>query len=259
MSSIIKQTDGVLKVFALLLIITIGCSGIYAARGLYADGSFWLVEMLPRGGFFIFDPHRAYAQVLVQLPVAAAIWFDIHNLNTLIRLHSFGFVGMPLLFWLIAMLLHARNTLFWFFLMAFSVSYLRSNFFAAGEFSTAYSLTALCAAILCRQQINAWLAALLLLASVVLTRAYEATLFLGAFLAILTLLRLVLIKDDRPSVRVVLFVAVIIFLMASALGANSILFQRSYDGQGTANLGAFKEIHLLYLVLDSLGCRCCSG
>jgi hypothetical protein len=41
----------------------------------------------------------------------------------------------------------------------------------------------------------------------------------------------------------------IIFLIASALGANSIFFQRVYDGPGTANLGAIKEIHLLYLIL----------
>ena len=76
----------------------IAIAGVYAARGMHSDGSFWLVEMLPRGGFYIFDPHRAYVQVLVQAPVAFAIWLGVLDLNTLIRVHSFGFVGVPVIF-----------------------------------------------------------------------------------------------------------------------------------------------------------------
>ena len=244
-----KNTDRALKVIAISIILVVGMTGIYAARGLYADGSYWLIEMLPRGGFYIFDSHRAYAQILVQAPVALALWLQVSDLNVLIRLHSLGSVGVPLLFWLVALLLHVRTKFFWFFLLAFSVSYLRSNFFAAGEFSSAYGLTALCTAILFQQKIGYVLAALLLVAAVALTRSYEATLLLGAFLVAVVTLRLMQMKNERMGVKLALVGSMLAFLFAVYLGANSVFFQRSYDGTGAANLGALREIHLLYLLL----------
>ena len=69
-----ESIDRSLKFLAMAIIVLIAIVGVYAARGMYSDGSFWLVEMLPRGGIYIFDPHRAYVQVLVQAPVALAIW-----------------------------------------------------------------------------------------------------------------------------------------------------------------------------------------
>jgi hypothetical protein len=104
-----QNIEKICKAAALVIILLTGVAGVYTARGLYADGSFWLVEMLPRGGFFIFDIYRAYAQVLVQLPVVLAISLHVSDLNTLIRMHSFGFIGIPILFWLGALLLHMRS------------------------------------------------------------------------------------------------------------------------------------------------------
>jgi hypothetical protein len=255
-----QNIEKICKVAALALILLTGVAGVYTARGLYADGSFWLVEMLPRGGFFIFDTYRAYVQVLVQLPVVLAISLQVSDLNTLIRVHSFGFIGIPILFWLGALLLHMRSRLFWFFLMAFSVSFLRSNFFAAGEFSTAYSLTAICAAILLKPYINAWLALVLLAAALVLTHSYEATLFLGAFLAILSIIHLFKTPHESWGIKLCVLLAFFIFLAAVYVGADSTFFQRSYDGRGTANLGALKEIHLLYLILmPAVAAILCSG
>ena len=246
MSETLEKT---LKIFSIFLILLICMTGVYSARGLYADGSYWLVEMLPRGGFYIFDPHREYVQRLVQIPVALAIWLGTLDLNLLIRLHNLGFIGLPLIFWIGALALHFRNNLFWLFLMAFSVSYLRSNFFAAGEFSTAYAMTAFCAAILLRQQLNFLLALLLLFTSICLTHSYEATLFLGAFLAALTLIRLFKIPTNTNTVRIILVICVVVFLISLYVGARSVFQERAYSGSSTANLGALAEIHLLYLIL----------
>jgi hypothetical protein len=241
-------TDRLLKLFTFAVIILIGLTGVYAARGLYSDGAYWLVEMLPRGGFYIFDPHRAYVQALVQAPVALAIWFGVLDLNSLIRLHSFGFVGVPLIFWMGALALQFRSRLFWLFLMAFTVSYLRSNFFAAGEFSVAYGMTAFCTSVLLRQQISYLQAALMVVAAVVLTHSYEATLFLGVFLALLSVVRLMKVQSDHRGIRILILLAVVIFLIAAFVGGRSALFQRAYDGKGVANLRALADIHFLYLV-----------
>ncbi|CAN1568589.1 hypothetical protein MCERE10_03861 [Burkholderiaceae bacterium] len=244
-----ESIDRGLKVLALTAIFLIAMTGVYAARGLYSDGSFWLVEMLPRGGFYIFDPHRAYVQVLVQAPVAFAIWLGSLDLNLLIRLHSFGFVGVPIIFWLGALMLQFRTKLFWFFLMAFTVSYLRSNFFAAGEFSTAYGLTAFCVAVLLKEKVSLLNAVLMFFSAIALTHSYEATIFLGVFLAAIAVVRLVKVPDDRLAVRIVLYALIAIFLLSIYVGARSTFFQRSYDGKGAANLSALTEIHLLYLMV----------
>ena len=163
--------DRLLKPFALAVILLIGIAGVYAARGMYSDGSFWLVEILPRGGFYLADPHRKYVLALVQAPVALAIWLGTLDLNTLIRVHSFGFVGVPLVFWMGALILQYKDRLFWFFLMAFTVSYLRSNFFAAGEFSVAYGMTAFCTSVLLRQKITRSQAVLMVLTAIALTHS----------------------------------------------------------------------------------------
>jgi hypothetical protein len=241
--------DRSLKFLALAIIVLIATAGVYAARGMYSDGSFWLVEMLPRGGFYIFDPHRAYVQVLVQAPVALAIWLGTLDLNLLIRLHSFGFIGVPIIFWLGALMLQFRTRLFWFFLMAFTVSYLRSNFFSAGEFSTAYGLTAFCAAVLLRERISQLQALLMIFAAIVLTHSYEATLFLGTFLTLVAVVRLVRVPEDQKTIKAFIFFAIVIFVVSAYVGGYSTFFQRSYDGKGAANLSALAEIHLLYLMI----------
>lgn len=244
-----QTSDRLLKLFTLAVIILIGSTGIYAARGLYSDGAYWLVEMLPRAGFYIFDPHRAYVQALVQAPVALAIWFGVLDLNSLIRLHSFGFVAVPLIFWIGALALQFRNRLFWLFLMALTVSYLRSNFFAAGEFSVAYGMTAFCAAVLLREQVRYLQAALLVVTAIGLTHSYEATLFLGAFLTVLAIVRLAMVPSDRRGIRILILLALFVFLISIYVGGRSVFFQRAYDGKGAANFGALTDIHFLYLIL----------
>jgi hypothetical protein len=242
-------TDRLLKTFTLGVIALVCISGTYAARGLYADGAAWLVSMLSEGGFNIFDPHRAYVQVLVQAPVALGIWLGVSDLNSLTRIHSFGFVGVPLIFWVGALALHFKSRLFWFFLLACTVSYLRSNFFAAGEFSVAYGMTAFCAAVLLRQQVSYPQAVLMVATAIGLTHSYEATLFLGAFLTVLAIVRLMLVPSDRRGIRILILLAVFVFLISIYVGGRSVFFQRAYDGKGAANLGALTDIHFLYLIL----------
>jgi hypothetical protein len=248
MDAMSQTIDYFLKLLSLTVIILIGVTGVYAARGLYSDGAYWLVEMLPQGGFYIFDPHRAYVQALVQAPVALALWLGVLDLNSLIRFHSFGFVGVPLVFWIGALSLQFKNRLFWLFLMAFTVSYLRSNFFAAGEFSVGYAMTAFCVSVLLRQQISYLQASLMVVTAIILTHSYEATLFLGLFLASLSVVRLVKVQSDRRSIRILILLAVLLFLISAYVGGRSALFQRAYDGKGAANLGALADIHFLYLI-----------
>ena len=245
----ITKVDSRLRRIAMLLIVFIGISGVYSARGLYSDGSHWLIEMLPRGGFFIFDPHRAFVQILEELPVVTAIWLGVLDLNVLIRAHSFGFIAIPLAFWLGALWLHTRTNLFWFFILAFSVSYLRSGFFAAGEFSTAYAMTAFCAAILLSQRISYLNGSLLVGTAIILIYSYEATAFLGIFLTVLVALRVLNHLENNIFNKLLMLFSAIIFMYGAYRGAQSMFFLRAYDASGPANFSAFAEIHLLYLMI----------
>ena len=244
--------DKLLKIYSLVIIIIIGATGVYAARGLYADGSFWLFEILNRGGFNIFDPHRSYVQILVQSPVVAAIWLDILDLNALLRIHSFGFVGVPLIFWIGALVLQFGNRLFWFFLIAFTVTYLRSNFFAAGEFSVAYGMTAFCASVLLRREVTFIQLILVVLTAIGLTHSYEATFFLGSFLVVLSIIRLLKVETDKPVIRALIMLSIGVFLISVYVGGRSIFFQRSYRANDVSNFSALTEIHLLYLIVIPL-------
>jgi len=241
--------DKSLKIFSLSIIFIICITGVYSARGLYADGAFWLVEMLPRNGFYIFDPHREFAQRIVQLPIALAIWFGILDLNFLIRLQSFCFIGIPLIFWVGALCLHFRSNLFWFFLIAFTVSFLRTNFFAVSEFNSSYGMTAFCAAILMRQHLKVNLALLMLLTSILLIYTYESTLLSGLFLIALTLLRLFKVSSDTVAIRIFLKICLIPFIISVYVGSRSVFHERTFDGASTANLGAFTEVHFLFLLI----------
>ena len=89
----------------------------------------------------------------------------------------------------------------------------------------------------------------MVLTAFVLTYSYEATLFLGAFLAVLAGIRLCKVPSDQRSIRMLVFLSLLIFLISVYVGGRSTFFERTYNGKGAANLSALTEIHLLYLVL----------
>src|SRR5262249_41929381 len=121
------------KIFILFAMLGLGLTGVYAARGLYADGSHSLFSILTSNDYFAdFDKPRLYGLIITQTPVVLAIKLGVKDLNFLIRLHSLGLVAIQLGFWISALLLQIKKTFFWLFVLAFAVSYLSSGFFAIG-------------------------------------------------------------------------------------------------------------------------------
>lgn len=58
-----------------------------------------------------------------------AMHAGVDNVAMLIRLQSFGLIGIPLLLWISALLISFRSERFWYFCLAFAVSYLSAGFF----------------------------------------------------------------------------------------------------------------------------------
>ena len=248
----IKKPDLGGRLFVFILISTLAVAGTYVAFGLYADGSFYLLNVLRSRGFSVFQS-RAFAQVATQAPVVFAMKIGIHDLNALIRIHSFGLIAIPLGFWLAALLLQIKTDLFWLFVVAFSVSYLTSGFDAAGEYNLAYGVTAFGASCLLRDTRVGLLGGLTLaLAGVIAISAYEAMVFLGPLLFIIALWRLKASKVDS-TVFSKATVALAAFLFAASFGVSLmfIIFPRDPQNLASAALlrPMLKTVHFIYIVL----------
>ena len=236
------------KYMVLVIMVLIAATGTLSVRGLYADGPFWLYHMLLRGGFYIFDAQRAYAQFLVELPVYLAIEGGVRDLNTLMRVHSFGLIGVPILLWIGALLIQLRTPIFWWLTLAFAVTYLRSGFFAAGEYNTAYGLVAISFSIILCKELGYFYKTIFLSCAIVLTHAYESMLFIGVFLALTCLTRLWLEKKDDRVLKLILMVSCALFFYAVFIGICSTFFYRHENLKNTINYGALLEPHILYLI-----------
>lgn len=229
-----------------------GVLGVFVARGLYGDGSLFLLNILRNEGFWDYDPARSFAQFVTQSPVVLAVRLGVRDLDTLVHVHSFGLVALPVLAWLVAFLLAFRTPLFWFTTLAFSVSYLTTGFFAIGEFNLTYALSTLCCVLLLRAESGTGAAIALVLCAFALTRAYEAMVFLGPLLFALSIRRL-LDDETRKSPPRVVAVAAASFLFsgASALAAWSILNPR--DPGNLAGATNFAQVigsaHFGFMVL----------
>ena len=184
-----------------------------------------------------------------------AIKLGVRDLNDLIRWQGMGFIGVPLGLWLIAMLLQLRTYFFWFFLLGFSVAYLRSGFFAAGEYNLANALLVVSFSLLMCKSLRLTHAIALILCAFVLLRTYESTILFSLFLLVVVTSRLYLQSNDRYSVKLSLAISAGLYFFGLIIALYSMLFQREYSLTSTTNTKAFLEWPLLYLeVLCGLFC-----
>jgi len=173
----------------IVLILLAAMQATYAARGLYADGAYYLWKVLESQTFFLF-PSRGITQLVTQLPVVAAIRLGVTDVGMLARLQSFGTAGFPMIVWAVTFVVLLRHQLFWPFVAIFAVTFLNSGFFSVGEYNCASAFVALSAAILLRGHLKPWSCAVLVLSAVMLPLSYETLAFLGPGLAFLAFLRL---------------------------------------------------------------------
>jgi len=237
------------RYLVLFLFFILAVSGILSCRALYADGSFFLYQMLINGGLFVFDVHRSFAQYIVEWPVYLAVKLGVQDLNALMRIFSFGIIAIPIFFWFVALILQFKTAIFWLLVLAFSVTYLRSGFFAVGEFNTAYGLVALSISIILKKNISNFLNLILLLSSFILIYSYESMLFLGIILLIACCVRFTFDKNDNSLTKLTLIISGCFYIFASFVGFRSIFFSRNINLESTINYGGILEPYILYLIV----------
>jgi hypothetical protein len=214
-------------------------------RGLYADGSYFLVEILEGGSFFTpGGGARFHAQVVTQLPVVVALEAGVRDLYLLAWLHSLGLYAVPIGLWLGALYMLRDDTLFWPFVVLLAVVYLNTSMFAIGEFHIAYAISAGAMAILVRNEplsrANGWLLVVLALAAL---RSYEAMLFLGIFLALIGGLRLREMQGrKRGPAALTLTLAIAVFAGSALVAVWSVLHAAdSANRAGAADFSVLLE------------------
>ncbi len=114
----------------------------WTCRGLFVDGSAFLVQIVRREWFFDFYAPRLYAMMAGQIPVMTAVTLGVTDLHLLARLLSFGLFGLPTLFYTFA--LHRvkdEPVLMAIVIAAIAIVFMTTSFFIVGEYNTAYAIS----------------------------------------------------------------------------------------------------------------------
>ncbi len=197
----------------------------WVCRGLFVDGSAFLVQIARFQEFFRFYPPRLYAMVVAQLPVMAAVKLGVIDLHWLARLLSLGLFALPTIFYSLA-LHRVRHdaVLLSLVIAAIGTIFMATSFFIVGEFNTAYAL-ALCTAVrlATADRLSLWDGLVLLVIGVLAMRTYEAMLYLGPVLAAMILWQVVRLSP-RPLLPTLLHLAAAaLFLAGMVIAADAVI------------------------------------
>src|SRR5215471_21046141 len=157
----------------------------WTCRGLFVDGSAFLVQIVRREWFFEFYAPRLYAMIVGQIPVMTAVTLGVTDLHLLGRLLSLGLFGLPTLFYTFA--LHRvkdEPVLMAIVIAAIAIVFMTTSFFIVGEYNTAYAIALLVAVRLATaKRLTVVDGVFLAVVGWLAVRTYEAMLYLGPLLA----------------------------------------------------------------------------
>jgi hypothetical protein len=157
---------------------------VVGLRNLHADGAYAYLRSLLSEGYWIGDPYRIVTDLLAQTPVATAMAMGVDDRSVLAYVHGLGYIVIPSLAWVGALLLARNGRTFELLLLAYCATTLNSGFLAVGEFNYLFSFTALAFA----ATIHYWdrpqrrLAWLLFAASIVVASSHGLALLLAPLL-----------------------------------------------------------------------------
>ncbi len=203
----------------------------WLCRGLFVDGSAFLLNLVRHEWFFDFYPPRLYAMLVAQLPIMTAITLGLTDLHQLGRLLSFGLFALPTLFYTLA-LVRARNepVLLAVVIAAIGAIFMTTSFFIVGEYNSAYAMTIAAAVWLATaKRLTVGDGLFLAAVSALSIRTYEVFIYLGPLLAAMTLWQ-VWRMPRRPVVASLLhLVAAICFVAGLAVAIDSVVHPYSQE------------------------------
>jgi hypothetical protein len=203
----------------------------WICRGLFVDGSAFLLNIVRHSWFFDFYPPRLYAMLVAQVPIMTAVTLGVTDLHLLGRLLSLGLFALPTFFYTLA-LIRARHdaVLLAVVIAAIGAIFMTTSFFIVGEYNSAYAMTIFVAVRLVTAEKLTLSDGLVLLATAALSiRTYEVFIYLGPLLAAMTLWQ-VWRMPRRPLVPTLLHLgAVGCFIAAMAVAVDSVVHPYSAE------------------------------
>ena len=209
--------------FTVLLLWALSAYAAVAGRGLFWDGSSFLVNILDRGRIHDFYTARANVDWVTQMPVLLLAKAGVRDLQVLTIVYSASLFALPTALYHYALARAREDGVLLGMVMAIvALVYLPTWFFIVGEYNTAYACAVVVMIVVLtgggRRLADA---ALLCVLAVLCVRAYEAMVYLGPLLAAALVWSR---RDSRdPHVRFLLAVAALGFVAASAVAGSTLI------------------------------------
>jgi hypothetical protein len=168
-----------------LLVWGLAAHATVTCRGLFWDGSSFLVNILDHGRFHDFYVARAHVDWVTQVPVLLLSELGVRDTRLLAMAYSAALFGLPTALYHLA-LARVRHdaVLLAIVIAAVVVVYLPTSFFIIGEYNATFAaVTAGMAVTLTARENRLGDAALLCVLGVFCVRSYEAMVYLGPLLA----------------------------------------------------------------------------
>ena len=161
----------------------------WESRGLFVDGSAFLVQIARREWFFDFYTPRLYAMVVGQAPIMTAIFLGVTDLHLLARLLSIGLFALPTALYTLALVrVKDDPVLLAAVIGAIGVVFMTTSFFIVGEYNTAYAIAIVVAVrLVTAERLGILDGLFLVVISLLAARTYEAMIYLGPLLSLMVL------------------------------------------------------------------------
>ena len=161
----------------------------WESRGLFVDGSAFLVQIARREWFFDFYAPRLYAMVVGQAPIMTAIFLGVTDLHLLARLLSLGLFALPTALYHLALVRVKDDAVqLAAVIAAIAVVFMTTSFFIVGEYNTAYAIAILVAVrLVTAERLTLVDGLFLAVIGGLAIRTYEVMLYLGPLLSVMIL------------------------------------------------------------------------
>lgn len=194
-----------------------------ACRGLFWDGSSFLVNLLDQGHFHDFYAARAHVDWVTQAPVLLLARWGLRDTQLLAMVQSAALFALPTALYHLALTRVRRDPVLLAAVLAIVAAvYLPTSFFIIGEYNVAFAcITAVMAIALTTDGRSRRDAAMQLAFGLLCLRSYEAMIYLGPLVAaaILWSTR----RSDDPVTRLLDVLAALAFVGAAVVSAVTIV------------------------------------
>jgi hypothetical protein len=217
MSSTAAYRIVVLLLWALAAWATVTC------RGLFWDGSSFLVNMLDGDGFHDFYVARAHVDWLTQAPTLLLSETGVRDTRLLAMAFSATLFGLPAALYHLSLARVRHDPVMLGTVIAIVMAvYLPTSFFIVGEYNVTFAaVTAALAVTLTARPLRLGEAAFLCLIGLLTVRSYEAMLYLGPLIAAAILWTLPTTPDRMT--RLLAAIAALAFLAAAPVALATLL------------------------------------